>query len=188
MMGTSPSVFHPLVMKPQLVKPDSQPEDGLIVRLNKPEKRKNYTVPLLIAAVVHIVVIGAIVLSLSGKTKPAPRANAPALRTAPQADVVPPAPVETAPSSSIAAPAAQPAAPKPIAKVAPKPVAKKAAIKPAKTTVSKKTAKTATAKVKAAQSKTAKAKAKPAPKKTPAPQKKAPVLDLEKLSKMGVRH
>lgn len=189
-------------MKPQLVKPDSASEDGLTLRLDKPEKRKTYTVPLLIAAAVHVLVIGAIALSLGGKHKAAPKppeaeapavkAERPALRTEPQsAAPVQAAPVVESPSSAVA-PLAKPAAPKSTAtlpvKKAPTTVASKKSAKAA-TAKSAATAKAQAAKVKAAQVKAAKAKAgkiKTEPRKKPAPaQKKTPVLDLEALSKMG---
>ncbi len=177
-------------MKPQLVKPDPSSEDSLSVRLNKPEKRKSYTVPLLIAAAVHVVVIGAIVLSLSGKHKTTPKplekVDVPALRTEPQSAVAAPAPAPLRNLPAVAEPA-------PVVKpVAPKPVAKPAPPKPLKTTVSKKTrtaspkvTKAASSKAKAQAAKSKAAKARPAPKKKPVAAKKAPVLDLEKLSKMS---
>lgn len=195
-------------MKPQLVKSDTS-EDGLSLRLDKPAKRKSYLVPILIAAAVHVVVIGAVVVSLNGKQKAAPkpaetaaaeaRTTAPALRTEPQ-PVEAPAPVAaspvesaappvTAPAPVTAAPVEKPAALKPVAK----PVVKKAPAKPVKPAVSKKAAKVtntkaAKAKAQAAQTKTVKArtvkaKAKPVAKPKPTPKKAAPVLDLDKLSK-----
>lgn len=178
-------------MKPQLVKPDPSPEDGLRIRLNKSEKRKSYLVPLLIAAAVHVVAIGAIAMSLSGKDKAAPKPAIPALRTEPKADTTLPAvtPVRPAPTETVSPPPAESVvAPKPVpAKPAAKPAAKVQKKAPAKVSASKKTAKA----TKAAQSKTARtkaAKAKPVPKKKPAPQKKASTLDLDALSKMGGKH
>ena len=195
------------VMKPQLVKPDPSSEDSLSVKLNKPEKRKSYTVPLLIAAAVHVVAIGAIAMSLNGKHTPEQKAEPPALRIEPKAVVAPPAsvlpaPVQQAapqtppPATSIAA-APEPAAEKPADKPAPGPVAKKA---PARAEKAKATAKKTARASKAVQGKVAKSKAakakaartakpRPAPKKKAAPQKKTGTLDLDALSKMGAaRH
>jgi len=177
-------------MKPQLVKPDTQPEDGLSLRLDKPAKRKSYLVPILIAAAVHVVVIGAFVISLNGKPKAAPKAAqivaaetksaVPALRTEPQpVDAPPPAPV-AAPVEPAAAPVVPPAVEKPAAK----PVVKKTAAKPAKAAVSKKAAKAAPLKTSKAAASKAKAKAvKPKAKPVAKPKPKVPVLDLDKLSK-----
>jgi len=173
-------------MKPQLVKPDPSPEDGLRIRLNKPEKRKSYLVPLLIAAAVHVVAIGAIAMSLSGKDKAAPKPAVPALRTETRANTAPPAvtPAQPAPAETVSPPAAESVvAPKPVpAKPAAKPAAKIQKKAPAKTAASKKTVKA----TKAARTKAAKTK--PVPKKKPAPQKKTRTLDLDALSKMGGKH
>jgi DnaK suppressor protein len=183
-------------MKPQLVKPDTA-EDGLSLRLDKPVKRKSYLVPILIAAAVHVVVIGAVVVSLNGKPKAAPKAAqtvttetvapeaktaAPALRTQPQ-PVESPLPASVAaPAESAVAPVEKPVAQKPVAK----PVVKKAAIKPAKAVASKKTTTTKASRAaagKVTKSKAVKAKVKPVAKPKTPPKPKVPVLDLDKLSK-----
>ena len=176
-------------MKPQLVKSDTS-EEGLSLRLDKPAKRKSYLVPILIAAAVHAAAIGAVVVSLNGKQKAGPKpaetvaaeakTAVPALRTEPQpVEALPPASV-AAPDPVLAAPVAQPTAPKPVVK----PAVKKAPAKPVRAASAKKTTKAATARTaagKAAKAKTVKAKAKPVAK--PKPKPKAPVLDLDKLSK-----
>ncbi len=173
---------------------DNLPTDTLQVAPPRPARRAGLSLPLLLSVALHVVIGGALVLAMLPKTgaKPAPdptSAAAPAIVPAkpfttpiPATTSQPVAPVSPA---VLPAPKAKPAPIKaPSAKAKPaktKPAAKAAATKAKTQSKNKTPAKPA----KATKTKTAKQVAKkPAPK----PAHKAPVLDLEALSKGASSH